>query len=465
MMDTPDGTPSNVAGSGVEPAKVADTLADTEASPRIRLRILAFAYACEPGRGSEPGAGWAWSRMLAHLGETWVITRRDYQASIEDALPSLPERDNLTFVYVDLPFAPKDVITHHPEDARAWQRGVRGLRLYYLLWQIAALIEARRLQRSTHFDVVWHLTWANAWYGSLAALAGRPFVYGPVGGCVDPAWRLLPQLGLSGAAYEIGRVIARGAARYLNPLARLSWHHADLILAQNAETRDWFPAAHRGKTRLFPNAVIGEELKASDVQPSRSGPPCVVYAGRLAPWKGVFLCLHVMTLLPDWRLVVCGAGKDEARLRRLARRLGVDERIEWLGWISRQKVLKRLAEADVFLFPSLHDDAPWVVAEARALGIPIVCLARGGPRVLAGPTGICVDDSGGVRAITRRLADGMLTCLDRGRADYMDWQADDLKLAGRADALMELLSAGLLVSDADDAALGSDQARRGDASG
>ena len=38
------------------------------------MRILAFAYACEPAQGSEPGAGWAWARMLAHQGETWVIT-------------------------------------------------------------------------------------------------------------------------------------------------------------------------------------------------------------------------------------------------------------------------------------------------------------------------------------------------------------------------------------------------------
>src|SRR4029453_14020574 len=132
---------------------------------------LAFAYACEPGRGSEPGAGWAWSRMLARLGETWVITRRRYQASIERELRSMPERDRLSFVDVDL-----------PDRVRSWQRGDRWLRSYYLPWQIAALREARRLQRSLRFDVVWHLTWANAWYGSLAALARGPFSFRPRGG-------------------------------------------------------------------------------------------------------------------------------------------------------------------------------------------------------------------------------------------------------------------------------------------
>jgi glycosyltransferase involved in cell wall biosynthesis len=394
------------------------------------MRILAFAYACEPGRGSEPGAGWAWSRMLARLGETWVITRREYQAAIEHALQSVAERDNLNFVYVDL-----------PETFRSWQRGLRGLRVYYFLWQIAALREARRLQRSTSFDIVWHLTWANAWLGSLAPLAGRPFIYGPVGGCVDPPWRLLPQLGWSGAAYEIARVIARGTARYLNPLARLSWSQADLILAQNAETRDWFPRAHRRKARLFPNAVIREELIGAAPPPVPSGPPNAVYAGRLEPWKGVFLCLHVLALLPGWRLVICGSGNDEPRLRRLARRLGVEDRVEWLGWLSQEEVLRQVGGADVFLFPCLREEAGAVVAEARAVGLPIVCLARGGPPLLAGPAGACVAGSGGVAAIARRLADETVKSLERRRGGDIDGSGSEALLLGsRANALRALIS-------------------------
>ena len=398
-------------------------------------RILAFAYACVPGRGSEPGAGWAWARMLAQLGETWVITRNDYRESIERELRSMPERDRLTFIYVDL-----------PDKVRSWQRGDRGLRSYYLLWQIASLREARRLRRSLRFDVVWHLTWANAWYGSVAALAGRPFVYGPVGGCVNPAWRLLPQLGWGGAAYEVGRVIGRSTARYLNPLARVSWNRADLILAQNAETRDWLPRRHRGKARLFPNAVINEEMTAAAAPAIPSGPPLAVYAGRLEPWKGVFLCLHVLALLPDWRLVVCGSGRDQLRLRRLARRLGVEDRVEWLGWLSHEHVLKRLAEADVFLFPSLREEAGGVIAEARAVGLPIVCLARGGPPLLVGPEEICVADSGGLAAIAQRLSDGMVTSLARRRDGDMNGKSGPLHLVPRADALHTLLVEALPAS-------------------
>jgi hypothetical protein len=63
------------------------------------LRILAFADACEPGQGSEPGEGWAWSRMLAQLGETWVITQRDHKAAsdlLAEARPRPPDAARAT---------------------------------------------------------------------------------------------------------------------------------------------------------------------------------------------------------------------------------------------------------------------------------------------------------------------------------------------------------------------------------
>jgi glycosyltransferase involved in cell wall biosynthesis len=371
--------------------------------------------------------------MLARIGETWVITRRDYQRSIEEALPSTPERETLRFVYVDL-----------PARWRSWQRDLRGLRFYYLLWQIAAVREATRLRRSMRFDVVWHLTWANAWYGSLASLAGRPFVYGPVGGCVEPPWHLLPHLGWSGTAYEVIRAIARGAARYVNPLARLSWRTADLILAQNAETGNWFPRRHRSKVRLFPNAVIREEQIRPAAERPESARPTAVYAGRLEPFKGVFLCLHALVFLEGWELIVCGSGNDERRMRSLARRLGVEDRVNWVGWLPQEELRQRIGGADVLLFPSLHDEAPAVVAEALAVGLPIVCLDRGGAPLIAGSGAVCVAVDGSVRAVARRLAVAARTALEQRRVAHVNGDAArPLVLEQRAETLRDLLHRSL----------------------
>jgi hypothetical protein len=95
--------------------------------------------------------------MLARMGEVWVITRESNREIIEAALEGIPEKRVLHFEYVDL-----------PARARFWKRGGRGARIYYLLWQVAALRRARRISRRISFDLIWHLTWANAWLGGLA---------------------------------------------------------------------------------------------------------------------------------------------------------------------------------------------------------------------------------------------------------------------------------------------------------
>jgi hypothetical protein len=47
------------------------------------IKILMSAYACEPGKGSEPGVGWRWAIETAALNhEVWVITRTNNKAAI-----------------------------------------------------------------------------------------------------------------------------------------------------------------------------------------------------------------------------------------------------------------------------------------------------------------------------------------------------------------------------------------------
>ena len=361
------------------------------------LRIVAFAFACEPGEGSEPGAGWVWAQVLASLGHVWVITHARNRAAIEVALPDLSSRDHLHFVYVDL-----------PRWASFWGGGKRGIRFCYLLWQIAALIRARRLHRRERFDLAWHLTFANAWLGSTASLVGPPFIYGPVGGGAGMPWRLLPTLGGRGVAYELLRVSARFGGRYFNPLARIAWMRARLILGQNGDLETWLPARHRSKVRVFPHVVLYGSLRQSTQEKEQRR--VAVFAGRLLPWKGVAIAIRAISELPDWYLVVCGDGPDERRLRRLAERLGVVERVEFRGWVVRERVQEVMrTEADVFLFPSLHDEAGWVVVEAMAAGLPVICLDTGGPPTLIGQSGHVVSIQGGQEIVVRRIAEVLCT--------------------------------------------------------
>ncbi|HYY05394.1 MAG TPA: glycosyltransferase [Candidatus Limnocylindria bacterium] len=393
-------------------------------------RILAFDYACEPDEGSEPGAGWAWARVLARLGDTWVVTRANNRVAIETALPAAPERDRLHFVFVDL-----------PPWARSWKKGQRGIRLYYLLWQIAALRAARRLHREVGFTLVWHLSFANAWFGSLAPLVGPPFVYGPVGGGVGmPPRRLVRMLGGRAFRFELARAAAKGLGRYVNPLARLAWARARLVLVQNRETAEWLPRRHSRKVSVFPNPV----LDAMPERERRGGdPPTALFAGRLMAWKGAALALESIASTRDWRLLVCGAGRDERQIAGLADRLGLDGRVRFLGSQPREEVFRLLrSEVDVLLFPSLREEAGWIVVEALASGIPVVCLDRGGPPVLGGDAALTApveDDPDGVASSLAGLLEGALPSEEQVRA-----RAHHFSTADTVARLRELLAdAGL----------------------
>jgi glycosyltransferase involved in cell wall biosynthesis len=333
--------------------------------------------------------------MLAQLGEIWVLTRaaEPTRRAIRLALAELPEAHRPHVVFVGL---------RSTAESRA-RLGVGPLkRLEYVAWQFRALAAARRLAARHDIDVAWHLTWSNAWIGSTAALLGVPFVYGPVGGGVNPPWRLVMQMAPRAILSEFARVAIRGGARHLNPLARVSWQRADLVLAQNRETAAWFPGSVADRIRVFPNAIIDTHLRAV---PARRGTPIALYLGRLLEWKGAGLAIRTMIQLPEWRLVLVGTGPAEGRLRALATRLGLADRVRFAGQMGRDDALRMLAEdADVLLFPSLHDDGPWAVVEAAALGVPSVALARGGARAFAT---VAIEPSS-LAATTSALADAVL---------------------------------------------------------
>jgi glycosyltransferase involved in cell wall biosynthesis len=218
-------------------------------------------------------------------------------------------------------------------------------------------------------------------------------------------WNLVSILGTRGAIFEAARASARTIARYANPLARLPWSRADLILVQNHETRDWLPARHRDKTVVFPHVVLDLPRIDHRARPERPRSKAL-FVGRLLPWKGVGLALRALVLLDGWELLVCGRGPDQPRLERLARKLGVGHRVQFLGWISesqREDLMRR--EADVLLFPSIHDEGGFVVAEALAAGLPVVCLHRGGPPEIGGTAVVPTDVSSTVADLAQAVRD------------------------------------------------------------
>jgi glycosyltransferase involved in cell wall biosynthesis len=335
------------------------------------MRILLSAYACEPGRGSEPGVGWSWATELARLGHrVWVLTRADNRAAVES--DAAAGSTGLTFIYYDL-----------PRFLQRWRRGTLGKLLYYILWQASAVGRIRKAFPQLPFDVVHHVTYASIRYPSFLGRLSIPFCFGPVcGGEVVPR-----QLTARFSARERWRERLRKISNRLVPLDPISgaaFRRATSILV-TPDTLLLMPQRWRHKARI--QLAIGlprEYLRQAASSASRSAHNFrVLFVGRLLDCKGVDIALHAIARArawhPDLRFTVVGDGPARVRLEDLAKRLKISEMVFWTGWLPRPEVEEQYRAADVLLFPALRDSGGMVVLEALAHGIPVICTSLGGP--------------------------------------------------------------------------------------
>jgi glycosyltransferase involved in cell wall biosynthesis len=104
----------------------------------------------------------------------------------------------------------------------------------------------------------------------------------------------------------------------------------------------------------------------------------VVFAGRVVHPKGVGVLIRAARDV-DGEFVVCGDGLQLDAMRRLARRLGVGERVRFTGWLDADDLADEMANASVVVVPSLWPEPFGLVGiEAFAAGRPAVASATGG---------------------------------------------------------------------------------------
>jgi len=102
----------------------------------------------------------------------------------------------------------------------------------------------------------------------------------------------------------------------------------------------------------------------------------LLFFGRLVKAKGIGDAIEALGLVAaggnrDWRFRVMGEG-DAAAVRRLARRHGIEDRVEVLPFQGTEALLRELEEADLALMPSHSESFGLSIGEAQAAGVPVV---------------------------------------------------------------------------------------------
>ena len=345
-----------------------------------RLRVLASAFSCHSGAGSGLGGGedilgWSMVQQLARFHEVWAITYAANKNSLEQTLKDDPN-PNLHFHYLDLPGFLRPLLKIQG-----------GHQFYYFLWQIRAYFVARKLHREFNFDVFHHVTYGNDWMVSfIGAFLPVPYIRGPGGGAHRTPKGFEGEYSLKGRLWEKGRSIGQWLFRH-DPLYIKSQNRARAIMVCNQEAMDKVPAKWARKVSFFPvNGITTEDLaltESGDPQTERNGGFKVLSAGTLIRVKGFGLAIKAFKEFsancPESSFEIVGSGPEEPHLRELIEKAGLQSKVTLQPALPRPQLLSKMAESDVFLFPSLRDGGGAVVIEAMAAGKPVVCLNTGGP--------------------------------------------------------------------------------------
>ncbi|MFD4368496.1 glycosyltransferase [Rhodococcus sp. NPDC058521] len=154
----------------------------------------------------------------------------------------------------------------------------------------------------------------------------------------------------------------------------------------------------------------------------------IVTVGRLVPRKGFDTAIAALTELPDAELVIAGGpahgsldhDPEAVRLLRLADELGVRDRVDMPGQVSREDMPALLRSADVVTCTPWYEPFGIVPVEAMACGVPVVAAAVGGmlDTVVDGSSGRLVPprDSAALSAAVGRLLADEKTRAALGRA-------------------------------------------------
>jgi glycosyltransferase involved in cell wall biosynthesis len=381
------------AGSGPRAVRTRSARSASSALPRL----IVFAYAAEPGRGSEPGAGWGLLQAMRDFAHCTVLVGPEHTEGLRRWQQEQISADvNLDFIEVAEPTGASLAKKHR----------VTWFSLY-LLWLQRAYARARSIHRDSPFDMAIHITYAAYWLPTPATRMGIPSVWGPVGGGVSTPPRLWPLLGWRGV---FGEVLDFAAVRIASmwPSTRRSWRQSNIRIVQNGSTLDRLPQGIQDDALLLNHVLFIEPPRV----PHGPREPFILYVSALEARKGPRLAIRAMAAAPpNVRMVMVGDGPERRAVERLAFRLGVADRVDFRGRLDHPEIFDLLGRCAAAVFCGLREEGGVALAEAMLAGTPVIVLGNGGARTIAeaatDSSRVIIVEPGSVAETASRMGEAM----------------------------------------------------------
>ena len=333
------------------------------------MKILLSGYFCNPYRGSEGGRTWNWAWHLSAKHQVWVLTQPNFRSEIERFLADKPN-ENLNFIYADPPpiYLP-------------WERKKKRslVRVRYGPWLERAYREAAKAHEVHGFDIAHHVSYNVFFPPPQLHRLPIPFVWGPVGGAMTAPDAFLSYFGRHFLIEWIRNVRVRLSCHL--PALKRTVRGTSLLLAINEETADGLRTAGAKDVRLFLDAGPRKDFFVDEPLPPRDKKEIVImWAGWLRPRKALSLGIEALARVKHLpiKLLIVGEGPMRHPWRRLAARLGIEDRLEFVGEVPWVEMREQYRRSDAFLFTSLRDSSGNVVFEAMASSLPILTVDHQG---------------------------------------------------------------------------------------
>ena len=362
-----------------------------------KMKVLIFAYACDPNRQSEPGLGWNISREIARRHEVTLVTREKNRAIFEKYLAEHPECPHV-----------KTKFLYHDVDGfwRKFKSKIPfGTQLYFSRWLKTATGKYR--EKIEESDIVHQLTFCPFFVKPWGVRYTEKYVWGPIGGGGGADSRFPKGFPLRGLKYRLPEWIYRLLSwAVYSPFAIGFKRMRSKVAAITFKARafaDEFPIA--------PNQIsaVTQETGYDGNTTSRTyigekHPLKIVAVGRMIPHKAFEYAIRGFGKFVsdggDGEFHIFGDGPMRKELEALTDNISSAQplNVRFHGNVPNAEVHAALDSSDVFLHASFIEAAAWSILEAMIHGVPVVCQDRSGMADM-------VTDECGTRVVGRNPAE------------------------------------------------------------
>lgn len=293
----------------------------------------------------------------------------------EVAIKEITDRiGDIEFHIVTMRFSPDDLPEEKVGNVFVRRVGNGDGYISKVLFAPRAALLARRLHATEQFDALWAMMSYMLFPVSLARMLGIRLPYiltlqeGDTHSHMFERLRILPFLPLLNMGFRKATVV-QAISNYLGVWARKHGFRGPLEVIPNGVGIKHF-------SQEYPPAVLNE---IKDTLGKKMGDVFLITTSRLVHKNAVDDAIRALPLLPaNVHFIVLGIGPDESMLKKLSAKLGVAERVRFIGQIGHEELPKYLKAADIFVRPSRSEGMGNSFIEAMAAGLPVIATQEGG---------------------------------------------------------------------------------------